>query len=219
LDQRGEGTAMLISLVLVVLLLIGVSGFAFWAFSGRQDYKDNVDAKIQDATAAAVKAEDAKKAAEYAEASKYPLKTYSSPSAYGSLQVQYPKTWSAYVVEQSDSSDKPVDGYFQPNFVPSVQNNDNAYALRVQVSSQSYATVMQTYQFLIKQGKAHATPFAFPKVPNVVGTRIDGQISVSKQGSVIVVPLRANALIISTEANQYMGDFNTNILPNLTFSP
>jgi hypothetical protein len=218
LDARGLLNALLLPLIVVVLLLAGAVGFAFWAYGSRQDYKDNVAAKVSVAVAAAVKTEDAKKAADYAEADKYPLKTYTGPSAYGSLQVQYPKTWSAYIIEQA-SGDPSVDGYFQPNFVPNTQSSTSTYALRVRVTSQSYANVIQNLQGYVQTGKTTATPFAFSKVPNDIGTRFDGQIADNKQGSLIVVPLRANALEVSTEAPQYADDFNKNILPNLSFSP
>jgi hypothetical protein len=217
IGEQGLLNALLLPLIVVVLLLAGAAGFAFWAYGSRQDYKDNVDAKVSVAVAAATKAEDTKKAAEYAEADKYPLKTYSGPSAYGSLQVQYPKTWSAYVVEQT-GNDNPVDGYFQPNFVPYTQGT-NSYALRVRVTTQSYATIVQNLQNYVKTGKTTATPFAFSKVPNDIGTRFDGQIGSNKQGSLVIVPLRANALEVSTEAPQFADDFNKNILPNLSFAP
>lgn len=218
LNEQGVLNALLLPLIVVVLLLIGAASFAFWAYGGRQDYKDNVDAKVTVAVAAAVKTQDAKNAAQYAEASKYPLKTYSGPSAYGSVQVQYPKTWSAYVIEQANGENN-VDGYFQPNFVPSTQDTTNSYALRVRVSTQSYASVVQNLQSYVKSGKTTATPFAFAKVPTAIGTRFDGQIGNTKQGSMVVVPLRANALLVSTEGPQYLPDFNNNILPNLTFAP
>jgi hypothetical protein len=218
LNERGLLNALLLPLIVVVLLLAGAVGFAFWAYGGRQDYKDNVDAKVNVAVAAAVKAEDTKKAAAYAEADKYPLKTYSGPSAYGSLQVQYPKTWSAYIIELA-TGDPSVDGYFQPNFVPNTQSSSSTYALHVRVTTQSYATVVQNLQGFVQTGKTTATPFAFSKVPNAIGTSFDGQIGENKQGSLIVVPLRANALEVSTEAAQYADDFNKNILPNLSFSP
>jgi hypothetical protein len=218
LDQRGLMNVLLIPFILVVLLLIGAVVFGVWAYQERQDYKDNVNSKITVAVGEAVKSEDTKAAAKYAEESKYPLKTYSGPSAYGGLQVQYPKTWSAYVVERN-SSEYVVDGYFHPNFVPDASGNINSFALRVRVSSQSYAQVVQNLQGFVKSGKTKATPFAFAKVPNVVGTRFDGELGSNKQGSLVVVPLRANALLVSTEVNEYMGDFNNNVLPNLSFSP
>ncbi len=219
LGQQGMLNALLLPLIVVVLLLVAAAGFAVWAFQGRQDFKDNVDSKVTVAVGAAVKSEDAKQAALYAEADKYPLKTYAGPEAYGSVQVQYPKTWSAYIIEQGNG-DALVDGYFQPNFVPNTQTVTNSYALRVRVASQSYASVIQNLQNLVKTGKTTATPFAFSKVPTAVGTRFDGQIGQnSKVGSLVVVPLRTNTLEVSTEAPQFTDDFNKNILPNLSFSP
>ncbi len=62
-------------------------------------------------------------------------------------------------------------------------------------------------------------PYAFPSVPDVIGSRVDGQITQNKQGTMILVPLRDKTLEVSTESGQYQKDFETYILPNFTFSP
>lgn len=210
--------ALLLPLIAVVLLLLLSAVFGVWAYGQMQDYKNNSDQKSAVAVGAAIQKEDAKKAAEYTEASKSPLKTYSGPAAYGSLQVQYPKTWSAYVVEQNNGSND-VDGYFNPNFVPSVNAQSSSFALRVRVLNQTYANTLQNFQGTIKSKLLTAVPYAFPKVPNVTGTRLDGQIASDKQGTMIVVPLRANTLEVWTEGGTTTADFTTYILPNLSFSP
>ncbi|HET6924909.1 MAG TPA: hypothetical protein VFH39_03715 [Candidatus Saccharimonadales bacterium] len=86
-NQSGAINVLLLPLIIAVLLLIAAGSFGYWAYSGRQDYKNNVDAKIAVAVANAVKAEDVKKAAEYVEASKQPLRTYVGPEQYGALRV------------------------------------------------------------------------------------------------------------------------------------
>lgn len=217
-EQRGILNALLLPLIAVVLLFVVAIVFGVWAYGGKQDYKNNVDSKIDDAVSAAIKKEDAKKAAEYAEEAKNPFKTYSGPAAYGSLQVQYPRTWSAYVVEQTTGSNT-VDGYFNPNFVPAVNAASSSFALRVRVVNQSYASVMQSFQSYIKAQKLTATPYAFPKVSSIIGTKLNGQITPLKQGTMVVVPLRANTLEVWTEGSSYAADFNNSVLPNLSFSP
>jgi hypothetical protein len=217
-EQRGALNALLLPLVAVVLLFILSAVFGVWAYGQMQDYKNNTDSKISDAVDVAVKKEDAKKAAEYAEQSKNPLRTYSGPEAYGSVQVQYPRTWSAYVIEQLSNSHA-VDGYFQPNFVPSATAESSSFALRVRVLTQSYANVMATFQGNIKAKKLTATPYSFAKVPTIVGTKLDGQIAAGKQGTMIIVPLRANTLEVWTENSTTANDFNTYILPNISFAP
>lgn len=217
-NERGVMNVLLLPLVVVGVLLVFCLFFAVYAFSGMQDYKTNSDQKSAAAVAAAIKKEDAKKALEFAEESKNPLKTYNGPAAFGSIQVQYPKTWSAYVVEQNNAASS-VDGYFNPNFVPATTALSSSFALRVKVLGQTYASVMQSYQGMIKTQKLTATPYAFPKVPNVIGTKLTGEIIQGKQGSMVVVPLRASTLEVWNEGTTTTADFEKYILPNFLFSP
>lgn len=217
IDQRGDINILLIPLILVSLLFVAVGGFAYWAYSGRQDYKNNVDSKIAAAVSANTDKVKVADAVKYAEAAKKPFATYVGPEAYGAVHVAYPKTWSAYV--DTSNSSYPVDAYFYPAVVPSVTDQDSSFALRVQVVPQSYDTVVGQFKGQLQQGKVTVTPYALPKVSDTVGVRIDGQITNNKQGSMIVLPLRDKTLKIWTEASPFLADFNTNILPNFTFSP
>jgi hypothetical protein len=216
--ERGSSTALVIAVVMVSLLFVGVAVFGVWAFMGRQDYKDNVDSKIVSAVAANTKEVQAKDAADYAEAAKQPLKTYVGPDTYGSVHISYPKTWSAYVVTAGSSS-LPLDMYAQPDVVPSITAVTSAFALRVQVTQTTYSQSLTQYQSLQKSGKVTVTPYALPKNSDVVGVRIDGQLTDTKQGSMIILPLRDKSLKLWTESNQYISDFNNIILPNASFSP
>jgi hypothetical protein len=216
-DERGQLNVLLIPVILLVLMLIGAGAFAVWAFNGRQDYKNNVDAKIVTAVAANTQKVQAADAQQYAEAAKQPLKTYVGPEAYGSVHISYPKTWSAYV--DTTSSSVGLNGYFYPDVVPSVTARTSVFALRVQVLQTPYSQAVGQFSGLLKEGKVTVTPYKLAKVPSVVGVRIDGQIAQNKQGSLVVLPLRDKTLEISTESSVFMPDFNTNILPNASFSP
>lgn len=218
-DERG-GIAAVASIVLLSLLLIGALSFGVWAFTSRQDYKANVDKKIAVAVQQNTKVVQAKDAEDYAEAAKLPLKTYTGPDAYGSIQMQYPKTWSAYVVSAaSGSSGQPLDIYAQPDVVPSVSDQKSVFALRLQVVSTAYSQTVAQFQNLQKSGKVSVTPYTLPKNPEIVGVRVDGQLTSTKQGSIIILPLRDKSLKVWTESGDYLNDFNNNILPNLSFSP
>lgn len=217
-DEKGASTILVISLILLTVFFLGATGFAFWAYSGKQDYKNNVDAKVQVAVDKAVKAEDAKKDAQFAEDSKKPLKPYNGPSAFGSIKLYYPKTWSAYIIENSNEA-AAIDGYLYPDFVPSTMNINNLYALRLQVVSQSYSAVVHQYDPQVKSGKVTATPYSLSSLKTVIGVKIDGAITPTKSGSMVILPLRDKTLKVWTEGSQFTGDFNNNILPNLTFSP
>lgn len=220
LGEQGELNVLLVPVIILAVLFVSAGAFGYWAYSGRQDYKNNVDAKIATAVDANTKSVQAKDATQYAEAAKNPLVTYTGPDAYGSVKVSYPKTWSAYVDTTSGST--PLDAYFHAGYVPSTDSRQT-YNLRVQVNAQSYSTVMSGYSSMVKLGKVTAKPYAFPKVPSVVGTMLTGAVVSSQPGGgageLVLVPLRSTTLEVWTESNDYLPDFNTYILPNLSFSP
>src|SRR3989344_1191352 len=215
--HRHANTWLIISVILF-LLFVGVAIFAGWAYMGRKDYKNNSDQKASTAAEIAKKQAETTKDNEFLEKEKQPLKDYLGPAQYGSVKIKYPKTWSAYVVESSSGS-SPVDGFFHPNFVPNAQVNTVGFALRVQVISTAYDQQLKSYDSAVKAGKAKVSPYKPALVPNVTGARIDGEIITGKQGSMILLPLRDKTVKLWTEANQFLPDFDTNILPNFTFSP
>jgi hypothetical protein len=217
-NQHGLANSLLIALILMIVLFITAASFAAWAFSSRQDYKNHSDQKVAVAVASEKTVVQATDAAQYAEAAKQPLKPYNGPSAYGAILIKYPKTWSAYVSE-SDGGGTPIDGYFQPDFVPSTTDPNQTFALRLQVVQESYDQVLAQYTSLAKQGTVTVTPYKAANVPSAIGVRVDGQIIPQKKGSMIVLPLRDKTFKLWTEADTYEADFNNNILPNYSFSP
>ncbi|MGC1177149.1 MAG: hypothetical protein WA843_03705 [Candidatus Saccharimonadales bacterium] len=230
LNQDGV-SGVAVSLVLTVLLLLGAIGFGVWAYGGRQDYKNNVDSKIGVAVDTAKQQEDKLKSAQFAEEEKNPLRTYNGPESYGSIALQYPKTWSGYVdtsASGSSSGNTPVSGYFYPGIVPSVADQNSAFALRVQVLDQPYAQTLSDFQNQQQSSNSPGsvpltiTPYALPKLPKVVGIQASGTLpggNGQKTGTAVILPLRSETLEISTDGNQFLNDFNTIILPNFSFSP
>ncbi|HSX27790.1 MAG TPA: hypothetical protein VLG25_03340 [Patescibacteria group bacterium] len=209
--------SLITTLVIAVLFLLASLAFGAWAYSSRQDYKNNSDKKSAAAVKAAEEALNKKLEADFAEREKLPTKTYTSPSTAGTLSISYPKTWSAYV-SQDEKSATPVDGYFYPDFVPTLQSG-KSFALRIEVVSQTYDQVMKQFDSSVKTGKAKVSPFRPAKVQSVLGSRIDGDIGSNKQGSMVVLPLRDKAIRISTESQSFMSDFDDIILASLSFSP
>ncbi len=227
-NQTGAVNGTALSLVVAIVLLVGALGFGGWAYGSRQDYKNNTDAKIAAAVTVAKQQEASAKDKAFAEAEKNPLKTYNGPEAYGSIVMQYPKTWSGYMIESGDGGNNgaQLDGYFYPGIVPSVSNRASAFALRLQVLDQSYSEVVES----LDRGQSSddvppvISPYALPKVPKAVGVKVDGILPLSggnngKTGSMVVLPLRSQTIQIWTEGSQFINDFNNIILPNFSFSP
>jgi hypothetical protein len=203
---------------LSVLFLVGALIFGGWAYMQMLDYKNHSDTKVAAAVAQAKLDEDKVKDAAFAEAEKQPLTMYQGPGAYGSVDVSYPKTWSAYVIDTRNSTPY-IDGYFHPGSVPDSNGQGSVFSLRVQVVQDAYSDVLAGFSSSVKSGKVTVSPYAAPKVTNVIGVRIDGQLTPTKSGSMIVLPLRNMTLKVWTEAPQFENDFNNNVLPNLTFRP
>ena len=216
-SQSGMSPLALPLGISVVFLLAAVI-FGGWAFMQMLDYKNNSDQKVQAAVAQAKQQEDKAKDAAFAEAQKQPLTVYKGPATYGSVTISYPKIWSAYIADTRTGSPF-VDGYFYPGVVPDVQAQSSSYALRVEVVQNSYSDELRNFSSFVQQGKTKVSPFKAPKVPSVVGARVDGQLSGLKSGSMVLIPLRNMTLELWTEAPQFQDDFNNYILPNFTFAP
>lgn len=224
MDQYGypgsSGRRFLTPLIIVTVLLIIVAGFGVWAFMGYQDYKANSDQKAAAAAEEAKVATQAVEATKYAEESKNPYKTFTGPSDYGSVTFQYPKTWSGYVLQDSTAgSGLPLDTYFHPDVVPDIAGASSIFALRVAIVSEPYDQTLEAYAGGVEDGSVTVIPYKLPKVEGVVGSRINGLIDQDTQGSIVLFPLRNVTLKVWTETDQYINDFNTIILPNLSFSP
>jgi len=214
MNERGSLNILLIPLIFAVLFFFGAAGFGAWAYMERQDYKDNSDEKSAAAVAVAVNKTKSEKDNEFVEKEKEPLKSYVGPESLGSITFQYPKTWSTYVNQPAN------------NTITILSNSDivvggqsSSYALRVEVVSQTYDTVVGTFDNAVKTKKVTATAYALPKVPKTVGLRFDGAIATDRQGAIVILPLRDKTVKISVESTNYLKDFNGIILPNFTFSP
>jgi len=204
---------LLIPLILAVVFFFGALGFGVWAYMERSDYKLNSDQKA----AAAVKvAEDklsTKKDNEFLEREKEPLREYKGSSVFGNISFKYPKTWSAH---QSDT-DTQMTLIMNPGILSG--NQGSVYGLRVTVENSNYQNTLRRYESSIKTGTLRASAFRLAKVKNVLGTRLDGEINFGVKGSSVVLPLRDKTMVISTESEDFVKDFDNIILPNYSFTP
>lgn len=212
----------LIIIILLAILLIASLSFGFWAFAQMKDYKNNSDQKSSVAVENAKAEQEKLLKAQFAEQEKEPLKTYTGPAAQGSVKIVYPKTWSAYIIEQTTGSNIPVDGYFYPNFVPGPTSSNSKfnYSLRIQISTNNYQSELNIYKSFLTQGTLKATPFKPEAVSNSgTGIKLDGQFQMNKKGSMVILPLRDKILKLWTENDANLNDFNNFVLKNLSFSP
>jgi hypothetical protein len=210
LDEKGS---LALPLAIVSFFLVASLSFAIWAFIGRQDFKNNVDQKVEAAVEVAKTEEAARKDAEFAEAEKQPFRTYQGSDIFGSLRFDYPKTWSSYSGGKSGATDL----YYYPDSVPEVAS-ETAFALRVQIVSTAYDQSLKTFDSSAKSGKVTVAAFRPSKVPSVLGSRLNGEVVSKKQGSMVLLPLRDKTIKIWTESNSFINDFNV-LLESLSYSP
>ena len=208
-------TAAILAVLFGFLFLMS-SIFAVWAFSSRQDYKNNVDQKISDATVVAVQEAETAKDAEFVELEKLPTKNYKGSATYGSLTFAYPKTWSVYAEEASTGV--VLDLFAFPNVVPGV-SNDTLYALRVEITSTTYDSELKKYDRDIESGEVRSSAYRPELVPEVLGVRLDGAIEREVEGSMVMLPLRDRTIKIYTQIPEFTNDFNNIVLPSIDFIP
>ena len=219
-SNTGSANIFVLLFIISVVFLVGIGSFAVWAFISQQDYKNNTDNKVAVAVRASEEAQKVKLAAEFSEKEKSPFKTYSSSATYGSINFNYPKTWSVYIDETNSSV--PIAGYFQPNFVPAIRQ-DATYALRLQLLSSAYDQEVKHFEGQIKSGSLHAVAYIPVKLkgqPNVqAGVKLEGELSPKKPGIMVILKVRDKTLKISTDGSDTIADFNNTILPSLSFAP
>lgn len=218
LSETGAGAIFMLTLVVETVLLIGAVAFGGWAYQQMTKYKDNAQGLINNAVATAVTQTTNSVNATRDEQDKSPLRTYSGPSQYGSISVQYPKSWSAYV-DDTDGGQNVVNGYFAPSTVPSLTNQNSVFALRVQVLQQTYDQVAQSFSGTIQGGKLAATAYSLPNQPGSVGLRLVGALPDNKNGDMVVIPIRNLTLEVWTDGPNFENDFNNYILKNINFAP
>lgn len=216
--SEGFVSGIVIGLVAVTLVAIGALAFAFWAYSGRQLYKNQADSLIATAVQNAKVSEAATLQQQFKLQSEQPFVSYTGPSQYGSVFVQYPKNWSGYV-DDTGSSGNPLDAYFDPGVVPAIGGPNSTFALRIEVNSGSYSNVLNSYTQQQQNNGLSITPYSLKLVPNVVGVMIKGAIQTNKQGVMVLFPLRTNTLEIWTESTQYANQFINQLLPLVSFQP
>ncbi len=216
--RNSRGSILSLTLMILELaIIVGLSVFSYNTYLSRQDYKNNVDSKIAAAVLVAKNQQQTVDNVSYQNQIKYPLANYTGPSDYGSISVNYPKTWSAYV--DTTSNNYLVDGYFNPNYVPSINSQSMPFGLRVQIVNQTYSSTMNNFSSLQQNGLIKVSAYSLPKVPQVVGVMITGQIVNNLDGTMVVLPLRNETLEIWTIGQNYINDFNSIILPDFSFSP
>ena len=210
--EAGSVNPLVISNVLLAVLTIGFGGVMVWALVNYTDQKENVDAKVAVAVAAAKKEQSGEDEKLFLEREKAPYDQYVGPDDLGRVTFNYPKTWSVY---QSKTDANSMEAYLHPGTVPSIQQGQQ-FALEVKVRDQSSDQVLRTYESLVKKGDLKSTQVV---INGFSATRLDGAFSKEIKGSIVIFKLRDKALTLSTDAETFRSDFDNIILKSLDYNP
>lgn len=210
-------TGLIIAVVVTSVMLVGALGFAIWAFMERGTYKDKSDEIVAREVKLAEQRVSTEKDKQFVEEEKKPNKQYRGPSTFGSVEFSYPKTWSAHIDEKADGN-TPISGFLHPDFVPGLKSG-TAFALRIEVVTDSYDNVLKSLDSKVRSGKIAVTPYRAELVPDVLGSRVEGEVNTGQKNIVVLFPIRDKTLKVSTESETFYKDFNETILKTLKFVP
>ena len=211
--SNGESSLLkIVIIILLSLLLVGALLLSFYLYTEYVAASTNLESQVKSAVLDAVKEREDELEAEFAEREKTPTRSFSGPENYGSLTVEYPKTWSVYV--SNDASDgKTFQAYLHPREIPPISDS-TILALRIKIEDATLETVSKRYASALKKGTVQSSAVS---VNGVDATRYDGQITNNFVGSVVIFRIRDKVVTLETDAEAYREDFNK-ILETLTFN-
>lgn len=193
--KRKSNFMLLVIAIVSSLVAVTFIGLFIWMWMQWDYSQSNINGKIEEATALAVNANTSAMEAEFAQREKSPYATFTAPEDYGSLEFEYPRTWSSYV--SNDASDgEAYSVIFNPG---SVVAGSSTYALHLTVENQSYDSAIALYTALVDSGKyAHST-----KVINGV----TANIYTGDSAIVIAIKIRDKVAFLWTDSLAYSDDF------------
>ena len=217
--ENGSSLPLVIGLVLALLLAAGLGYWGYTNMNQATQYKQNADAQAAAAAAAATKSTTKsvtdKLNAQFQQQYKQPFTRFTSPSVFGTVSFQYPKTWSQFVY----SNQNQFQAYFYPIAVPPTQNQSQPFALRVNILPQPYSQILQQYQGQVQNGALTTHTLNTGINGAAKGVILQGQFSQNINGYGAIFPvLNGNyTLEMFTDKSDFYADFNNTILPSLSY--
>lgn len=221
--ERGGIDMKIVGIVLLSLLFMAAGSLAIWLYFQYTDAKTNVDSKVTEAVATAVRDTEARDEEKFLAREKEPLRTFASPDDYGRLTFDYPKTWNAYqATDVSKGGGATYAAYLNSTTVAPVPANAlddlvantkptpsqgvvSKYALRVKIKQKLYEETLKEYDALLRTGQI--TSSAFTNANGVIGTRFDGRFNNDIRGIALVIKMRDRTLTLRTDADVFKDDF------------
>ena len=213
-QQDGAVTGAFVASMILGFFAIAFGAVMIWALVNYNDQKNNVDGKIDLAVSEAQTQQKDKDAELFAEREKEPYKKFIGPDDLGRVTFDYPKTWSAFVANNGQGTGK-YEAYLHPNVVPPVVKGQK-FALRMTIDPETYEEVLQKYEKIVEKGGLRSSTI---QVSGYNGNRLDGNFDEETKGSAVIFKVRDKTLILQTDSDQFIPDFDSIILKSLTFQP
>ncbi|MFZ1250707.1 MAG: hypothetical protein WAR37_04655 [Candidatus Microsaccharimonas sp.] len=195
-----------------ILTTLSSAGFAVYAYLQYKDQKDNVDSKISNAVALAVKEQADKDAADFLEKEKEPNRQFVGPDDYGRVSFDYPKTWSVFEAKDATQGST-YEAYFNPGTVPPI-SSEQQYALHMTIEDKDYDKVIDSYKALVTKGDLVSSSV---KADDQNGTRLDGSFNKNIRGFAVIFKIRDKTVTIRSDAETFKGDFEA-LIQTITFN-
>jgi hypothetical protein len=203
-DKGSVGLAQVLVGVLV-LTTLAMAATSIIYIGKYNDASTNLEGhKAEAAEAAKAEQKEADEKA-FAEREKQPYRKYTGPVVLGSLTVEFPKNWNVFAIE-NEQANRQLDIFVSPEVVRDEDNYQGPYSLRLSLERQLYTQVLEKYQKQIEKGELQAVPAT---MSGIQGTRLSGQLDKDHRGVMVLVPVRDKTLSVWTEADAFVGDFNT----------
>lgn len=198
-------------LILTTLVAITFIGLFVWKYLEWDTVKTDVDGQIDAAVAMAVSENSEKLEAEFAEREKYPYKTFLGPADYGSLNFEYPRTWSLYIARDAARGGD-YEAYLNPSEVLPVSAT-TINALRVNIVDEAFDEVAKDYDGRVEDGDLTVLT---RNVGSTVANVYTGTFSDSIHGILTIFKVRDKTVMLRTDAMLFSEEYYK-VLDTVTF--
>lgn len=207
--ERTEGKLKFAAIGMGVVLVVVVIAL-FWALAQYQGARNDIDAELEAAREVARTEQKAESEAACKELMNSPFSLITGPSEYGSLKVQYPKTWSVFIQEAAArGGDYRV--FFHPKVIRPIRDEER-FALRLIIydDRNRYEGFENEYRGLVEDRKLTVSDWSKTTTDgyNATGLRFDGQFNDELKGSVLIFRIRDKTVWLRTDSQEFLGEFN-----------
>lgn len=204
--EKGSAKVWMITTICLIVIVVGLLVLNVWFYINYAEQKNNVDSKIEAASATAKKEQSDADEVTFAEREKTPNREFVGPADYGSLSFNYPKTWSAYV-DKAALNGGTYATYFNPIIVPTVAA-DQRFAIRLTIEQSDYDKIINSYASLIKKGDLKSSSATIGGAGGSSGTKLEGNFTKDIRGIAVIFKIRDKVVTIRTDAYTFQTDFD-----------